>query len=73
MTSTAIDITVNGTARTVPPGLTVDGLLRQLDHDPSIPGIAVAVADRVVRRANWSETLVPEGARVEIITAAQGG
>lgn len=68
-----IDITVNGTARTVPSGLTVDGLLRQLERDPSIPGVAVAVADRVVRRADWSETPIPEGARVEIITAAQGG
>ncbi|GAB5536237.1 MAG: sulfur carrier protein ThiS [Rubricoccaceae bacterium] len=73
MPSTDIDIIVNGTARTVPPGLTVESLLRQLDRDPSVPGIAVAVADRVVRRADWPETPIAEGDRVEIITAAQGG
>ena len=68
-----IDIVVNGKPHSVPPGLTVESLLRQLDRDPSVPGIAIALADRVVRRAAWAETPVSEGDRVEIITAAQGG
>ena len=68
-----IDITVNGEARSVPAPLTVDALLRHLDRDPSVPGVAVAVADRVVRRADWTATAVEAGDRVEIITAAQGG
>ena len=68
-----IDITVNGTPQSVPSGLTVETLLRQLDRDPTLPGIAVAVADRVVRRADWPEAPITEGDRVEIITAAQGG
>lgn len=68
-----IDIVVNGVPRTVPSGLTIEGLLRQLNRDPSVPGIAIALADRVVRRADWAETPVSNGDRLEIITAAQGG
>ena len=68
-----IDITVNGESRSVPEDLTVDALLRQLGRDPAVQGVAVAVADRVVRRADWSERTVEAGERVEIITAAQGG
>ena len=68
-----IDILVNGEPRSVPPNLTVDALLRQLGRDPDVPGVAVAVADRVVRRADWPERTVAVGDRVEIITAAQGG
>ena len=68
-----IDILVNGASRSVPPGLTVDALLRQLGRDPAVPGVAVAVADRVVRRADWTQRTVEDGDRVEIITAAQGG
>jgi len=68
-----INIVVNGGSRSVPSGLTLKSLLRQLDRDPSVPGIAIALADRVVRRTDWAETPVSDGDRVEIITAAQGG
>ena len=71
--SPMIDITVNGEPRSVPPDLTVDALLRRLGRDPSVQGVAVAVADRVVRRADWPARTVEAGERVEIITAAQGG
>lgn len=64
---------INGEPREVPEGLTVDRLLAHLGRDPAQPGVAVAVDERVVRRAAWTETPVADGARVEIITAAQGG
>ena len=64
---------INGETRAVPGGLTVDRLLAHLGRDPAMPGVAVAVDERVVRRAAWPETTVADGARVEIITAAQGG
>ena len=64
---------INGEPREVPDGLTVDQLLTHLGRDPGQPGVAVAVDERVVRRAAWPETPVADGARVEIITAAQGG
>ena len=66
-------LTVNGDARDVPTGATIDGLLRAVGRDPDVPGVAVAVDDRVVRRADWATTTLLEGQRVELITAAQGG
>ena len=66
-------VSVNGEPREVPGALTVRDLLAHLGRDPDQPGVAVAVDDRVVRRSAWSETAVGEGARVEVITAAQGG
>ena len=66
-------LTINGDAQEVPDGLTVDALLAHLGRDPEQTGVAVAVGDRVVRRALWPETAVADGDRVEIITAAQGG
>lgn len=64
---------VNGEPREVPADLTVRALLAHLGRDPDQPGVAVAVEDRVVRRAEWPATALRDGDRVEIITAAQGG
>lgn len=64
---------VNGEDREAPAGLSIRALLTHLGRDPDQPGVAVAVNERVVRRALWDETAVPDGARVEIITASQGG
>lgn len=66
-------ITVNGQPREIPDATTVEALLRLVGRDPTVPGVAVAVSDRVVRRTAWAETRLDEGARVEIVTAAQGG
>ncbi len=68
-----LSVTVNGQPREIPDGTTVDALLRLIGRDPDVPGVAVAVADRVVRRAAWPSTAVADGAHVEIVTAAQGG
>ena len=64
---------VNGQTREVPDGLTVRALLEHLGRDPEQTGVAVALGDRVVRRAEWDDTTVSEGDSVEIVTAAQGG
>ena len=66
-------IVLNGEPRDVPAGLSVEALLRHVGRDPAATGVAVAVGDHVVRRAEWPETPVGEGDRVEVITAAQGG
>jgi len=71
--TTAIRLVVNGETREAPTGVTVDVLLAHLGRDPAMPGVAVAVADRVVRRADWPATVLADGDRVEVITAAQGG
>ena len=72
-TEQTMTIRVNGEAREVPAGVTVDALLRHLDHDPRMPGFAVAVNDAVVRRPEWARVPVRDGDRVEIVTASQGG
>lgn len=36
-------------------------------------GVAVAVDGSVVRRADWAATALADGARVEVLTAVQGG
>jgi len=64
---------INGEPREIPEPLALDALLEHLGRDPRQHGVAVAVGDRVVRRADWAATTVGEGAHVEIITAAQGG
>lgn len=66
-------IVLNGEPRDVPAGLSVASLLAHVGRDPSTPGVAVAVGERVVRRTEWAETAVADGDRVEVITAAQGG
>ena len=73
MDMSTLPLSVNGDAREVPAGLSLYDLLAHLGRDPDQPGVAVAVDDRVVRRALWPETPLAAGAHVEIITASQGG
>jgi len=73
ITSSVGQIVVNGEPREVPVDVTIDALLSHLGRDPEMPGVAVAVNDTVVRRTDWTMTVVKEGDRVEIITASQGG
>ncbi|MCH8030568.1 MAG: sulfur carrier protein ThiS [Bacteroidetes bacterium] len=73
ITSTVGQIVVNGESREVPVDVTIDALLSHLGRDPEMPGVAVAVNDTVVRRADWTKTMLNEGDHVEIITASQGG
>jgi sulfur carrier protein len=63
-------ITVNGEPRELTG--TVDELLDALGVEVR-RGMAVAVDAAVVPRSEWSTTRVGEGARVEIVTAVQGG
>ncbi|WAL66230.1 sulfur carrier protein ThiS [Amycolatopsis cynarae] len=66
-----MEVQVNGDWRTFPDGTTVAGLLEALGTAPR--GVAVAVDGVVVRRGDWAETVVSPGARLEILTAVQGG
>ncbi len=50
---------------------TVLGLLIRHSIEPR--GIAVAINGDVVRRSEWTTTLVPDQCSVEIVTAAAGG
>jgi sulfur carrier protein len=63
-------ITINGEPREL--AGTVDDLLDALGIEVR-RGMAVAVDAEVVPRSEWSTTRIADGARVEIVTAVQGG
>jgi sulfur carrier protein len=44
-----------------------------LDVDPGRRGVAVAVDAEVVPRSEWARCRLWDGARVEVLTAMQGG
>ena len=54
-------------------GVTVADLLADLGVEPQARGVAVAVDGEVVPRAEWARRAVDAGARVEALTAMQGG
>jgi len=66
-------IFVNGEPHEVPDHATIRELLVELDIDPEATGIAVAVDSEIAARGAWPVHEVPDGARVEIVTATQGG
>ncbi|MGN9776280.1 sulfur carrier protein ThiS [Micromonospora sp. H33] len=66
-----MELTVNGAGRTLPGGSTVADLVRDVTDQER--GLAVAVNGEVVPRGGWSATLLGDGDRVEVLSAAQGG
>lgn len=66
-------IFLNGNPREDGAGETVVAILSLLELGADAHGVAVAVDGEVVPRAGWATFAVPEGARVEVVTAMQGG
>ncbi|WP_406266544.1 sulfur carrier protein ThiS [Streptomyces sp. NBC_00191] len=66
-----MNVSVNGEARELAAGTTLDTLVGALTTAPS--GVAAAVNEAVVPRSQWSGTLLGDGDRVEVLTAVQGG
>jgi sulfur carrier protein len=66
-------IRVNGEPSTVRPDETLTELLGRLGLAGAPRGVAVAVDGEVVPRAQWETFALLEGARVEILSAMQGG
>ena len=64
---------VNGSMRLVPDGDSVSDLVADLGHDPTRPGVAVAVNGTVVPRGTWPRHELQDGDRVEVLGAVQGG
>nr|WP_042190843.1 sulfur carrier protein ThiS [Kibdelosporangium sp. MJ126-NF4] len=62
---------VNGVERELDDGATVADVLRLLEISQN--GVAVAVDGEVVPRAKHPDTVVVDGADVEVLTAVQGG
>jgi sulfur carrier protein len=66
-------IRLNGQDSDVPAGATVAAVLALLELSPEAGGVAVAVDGEVVPRAAWGSFALAEHARVEVLTAMQGG
>jgi sulfur carrier protein len=64
-------LTINGTERDVSSGVTVDALLQMLALRRD--GVAVALNDDVVPRAEHATRTLNDGDRLEIIVAVAGG
>ncbi|MEU6146657.1 sulfur carrier protein ThiS [Streptomyces sp. NPDC047081] len=66
-----MNISVNGEPRRFAPGTALDTVVRTLTPAPS--GVAAALNETVVPRAQWPSTPLSDGDRVEVLTAVQGG
>ncbi|MDX3093654.1 sulfur carrier protein ThiS [Streptomyces sp. ME01-24h] len=66
-----LSVSVNGEPRKVAEGVTLDRLVATLTAAPS--GVAAALNETVVPRAQWPATPLRDGDRVEVLTAVQGG
>jgi sulfur carrier protein len=66
-----VQVSINGKRHELPADARVAAVLEVL----GLPGrgVAVAVDGELVRRADWPTTPLVEGARVEVVTAVQGG
>lgn len=64
-------IMLNGKSHEIENGTDLAGVLA----DAGMPqrGIAVAVDGEVVPRASWPQHTLADGARIEVLTAVQGG
>jgi sulfur carrier protein len=64
-------IIINGEPSDLSPGATLSELLEHLGAPDR--GVAVAVDAEVVPRGDWATFALADGARVEVLTAVQGG
>lgn len=66
-------VQLNGAPQEVSDQATVAELLGLLEAGVLTRGVAVAVDEEVVPRARWEATRLRDGARVEVVSAIQGG
>ncbi len=66
-----MEITVNGDSATIEPGASVADLLAQRELEPI--RVAVEVNEDLVPRKTFSQAMIREGDRVEIVTFVGGG
>jgi sulfur carrier protein len=66
-----VKLTVNGQEKSVPEGLTLDRLVRELGLEKN--PIAVELNRLVVPRDRHGDTRLAEGDRLEIVTLVGGG
>jgi thiamine biosynthesis protein ThiS len=69
--SSALRLTVNGSAREVAPGTTVSALVAEVA--PEARMVAVERNGEIVPRGRWGETTLAADDRIEIVRFVQGG
>ena len=69
--SPPIRIHVNGAARTVSTGASLDALVAELGLRPEV--VAVELNERLVRREERGWTILADGDRLEVVTLVGGG
>jgi len=66
-------ITLNGESCELRAGESIARALEALGVQDEARGVAVAVDGEVVPRAQWRTFALADGARIEVLTAMQGG
>ncbi|MEO3823502.1 sulfur carrier protein ThiS [Actinomadura sp. B10D3] len=64
-------VIVNGEPRELPDGASVAEVVATVTA--AATGVAAALNDEVVRRAEWEATALRDSDRIEVLTAVQGG
>ena len=64
-------VQVNGEARELPDGLSLDDLVRELSLPPE--RIAIELNHEVVRRKEWPVTMIANDDRIELVHFVGGG
>ncbi len=66
-------VTVNGSPEVLEAEATVASVVASLGVPGGGRGVAVAVDGEVVPRGDWSNRILVDGARLEVVVAVQGG
>lgn len=66
-------IVVNGSETDAPAGERLSAVLARLGVSTQARGVAVAVDGAVVPREHWESVRLEDSARVEVLSAMQGG
>jgi sulfur carrier protein len=66
-------VTLNGSARDLPAGATVETAVEEAGASGGGRGVAVAVDGEVVPQGNWKSLELRDGQEVEVVRAVQGG
>lgn len=66
-------VDLNGQRMELADGASVADAAAAAGADSGRRGVAVAIDGEVVPRSAWSETVLTEGQRVEVVEAIQGG
>jgi len=68
-----VKVELNGKQVELDQGATVADAVAGAGANPERRGVAVAIDGEVVPRSAWQETVLREGAKIEVVTAVQGG